>query len=78
MATSVSEPRGPRLTDEDYDALHEVYLHGPLTLQADYVRNHSTQFATLASMGLITNLLPDGTVSRQWRLTPLGQWHVHN
>jgi hypothetical protein len=55
-----------------------VYLHGPLTLQADYVRNHSTQFATLASMGLITNLLPDGTVSRQWRLTPLGQWHVHN
>ena len=78
MATSVSAPRGLRLTDEDLDALHEVYVNGPLTLQSNYVQSHSTSFATLASCGCITNLLPNGTPSRFWRVTPLGQWHVNN
>lgn len=56
------------------DLLWRLYLGGPLTVQSNPIRSNAFFVATLASTGLITNLLPDGvTPTTQWRITPRGQ-----
>jgi hypothetical protein len=68
----VWDVRGLTLTDLELDVLGFIHDIGPLSLQADFARANAVAIATLASFGHISNISPEGTPTRQWRLTLRG------
>lgn len=61
------ERTGQRLTE----VLTRAYDF-PFTIQSDFARSHADVVGVAASLGFLTTILPDGTPTREWRVTPRG------
>lgn len=51
--------------------LQRCYIQ-PFTVQSNYAREKATEVAELASRGLITTHVGQGTYSKHWRVSPPG------